>query len=208
MKNPRLKNQKSSYKDTLLISYPSEITVGDVETLLLQKNAAAKKRLIFAIFHRLNNRYVRPLNQIPAKKRSGFLTMAAACLMIEAFQSFREGRENTKARGAGKECFQNFFASNKAFSQLIPFTDDFYSNIRCGILHQAETYGNWLITLEKSEPLFNDNDKTINADLFLKELTISFRLYCRYLSKADWSDPLWIAATKKLGKICEHCKAG
>ena len=206
MKNTKVKN--ATYKDTILISFPSEVTVRDVESLLLQKSEAAKKSLIFVIFHRLNNRYVLPLNEIPDRKRSGFLTMAAACLMIEAFQSFREGREYTKDKGAGKECFQNFFSSNKAFRELIPYSDRFYSNIRCGILHQAETYENWLlITGDENEPLFDPKDKSINADLFLKELANSFGEYRHYLIKADWNHPLWKAAKFKLDKICEHCQA-
>jgi hypothetical protein len=131
--------------------------------------------------------------------------MAAACLMIEAFQSFREGKEYT-ARGAGAGTFRKFFSDNQAFSRLTTFSDQFYSNIRCGILHQAETYGNWLIIRKKDEPLFNAQKKAINADVFMRELSFSLRSYYRELSKADWNDPLWEAARFKLEKICEHCK--
>jgi hypothetical protein len=173
--------------------------------LVTKKTAAAKKRLIYVIFHRFNNRYVRPLNKIPSKKRSGFLTMAAACLLIEALQAFRERKEYT-FRGTGAGTFRNFFSHNKAFSRLAPFSNQFYSNIRCGILHQAETYGNWLVIRKKGEPLFNTQKKAINADVFMRELSLSLRSYYRELSKADWNDPLWEAARFKLEKICEHCK--
>lgn len=203
-----MKTPKASYKDTILQSFPSRITVGEVENALLQNDAVAKKLLLKIIFHRLFNRYVRPLkNVFPTKGRSGFLKMAASCLLIEAYQSFREGREYTRESGAGKGCFKKFFKDNQAFSQLLPFSKDFYSNIRCGILHQAETYENWLIIRQLHTPLFDPQSKSINADLFLDELAKCLLGYFRHLAKADWNDPLWICAKFKLEKICEHCKA-
>ena len=200
-----MKLHETDYRHTVLINFPTEVTVGEVEDLLQQNTPAAKKRLIFVIFHRLNNRYVRPLNQIPGKKRSGFLTMAAACLLIEALQSFREGTEYTFS-GTGAETFREFFSNNPAFHQLVPVSKQFYTNIRCGILHQAETYENWLVIREKGKPLFEGKRKAVHADVFMRELSVSLRSYYRDLSKAAWTDPLWKAARFKLTKICDHCK--
>ena len=196
---------RASYKDTVLQNFPTEIKVGEVENALLSGDAAAKKLLLKIVFHRLFNRYVRPLkNVLPTKRRSGFLTMAASCLLIESYQSFREGREYSEA---GKKCFKKFFKNNPAFSEFVPFSKDFYSNIRCGILHQAETYENWLIIRKPRTPLFDPQSKSINADLFLDELAKCLLGYFRHLAKADWNDSLWKAARFKLEKICEHCKA-
>ena len=193
--------------DTILVNYPSKVRVSDLENALLQYTPIAKKLLLKVVFHRLYNRYIRPLNNVyPEKRRSGFLMMAAGCLVIEAYQSFREGREYTRERGAGKECFQNFFENNPAFSQLSPCFEDFYYNIRCGILHQAETYADWKIIRQNGAPLFDPERKAIHADVFLVELAKSIRDYCRHLSKGDWRDPLWEHARFKLGKICEHHK--
>lgn len=173
---------------------------------LLQDDKAAKKLLLKIISHRLYKRYIRPLNDVhPTKRRSGFLMMAAACLMIEAYQSFREGLEHTRNNGADR--FKNFFTENIEFSELAPVYQGFYSNIRCGILHQAETYENWLIIRERGTPLFDGDRKAINADVFFDELAKCFMAYYRHLAKADWSDPLWKAAKFKLLKICEHCRA-
>lgn len=195
----------ADYKNTDLINYPSKVKVGEVELLLCRNDAEAKKRLIHVIYHRLNNRYVRPLNEIPDDKRSGFLTMAAACLMIEALQSFREGYEYSKW-GAGEKCFAKFFTNNEAFNSLRPFSSDFYSNIRCGILHQAETYGNWLIWRKKGSPLFYQNKKAINADVFLDELAKIIQEYRSELEEADLNNKLWVRAKRKLATICKHCK--
>jgi hypothetical protein len=143
----------ASYKSTLLINYPSKVTVEDLENALLQYTPAVKKIFLKIIFHRLYNRYFRPLNNIfPTRRRSGFLMMAAGCLVIEAYQSFRQGREYTRDRGAGMECFENFFGNNQAFNRLSPFSEDFYKNIRCGILHQAETYEDWKVIRRAGQP--------------------------------------------------------
>jgi hypothetical protein len=132
--------------------------------------------------------------------------MAAGCLLIEAYQSFREGLENTRETGAGVNCFKNFFEKNDAFSQLCPYFQGFYYNIRCGILHQAETYKNWKIIRQHGAPLFAPEKREIQADIFLLELTKCIRDYCRYLANSERSDPLWKSALFKLGKICEHHK--
>jgi hypothetical protein len=202
-----MKTRDSDCKNAVLINYPDVVKVGEVELLLRRDDAEAKKRLVHVIYHRLNNRYVRPLGEIPDKKRSGFLTMAAACLMIEALQSFREGYEYSKW-GAGKKCFAKFFSENDAFGALCPYSSNFYSNIRCGILHQAETYGNWLIWMQKDRPLFflHEGNKIINADVFLNELAKSIERYRGELEAADWNDKLWVRAKRKLTKICEHCQ--
>ena len=200
-----MKADHKTYKDTELINYPKPVTVGEVEELLLQNNDAAKKRLVYVIYHRLNNRYVVPLDNIPDRNRSGFLTMAVSCLMIEAFQSFREGLEFTRATGAGKQRFVNFFTDYEAFKALRPVSEDFYYKIRCGILHQAETYGNWLIVRRPGSPLFNPTRPAINADAFFEELKKYFHDYCHGLENSDWNSPPWKAARKKLKFICDHC---
>ena len=39
--------------------------------------------------------------------------MAAASLMIETFQCFKEGKKDTKQRGMGETAFANFFKEHK-----------------------------------------------------------------------------------------------
>ena len=64
--------------------------------------------------------------------------MAAASLMIETFQCFKEGKKDTKQRGMGETAFVNFFKEHKREFPAINGSE-FYKNIRCGILHQAQT---------------------------------------------------------------------
>ena len=64
--------------------------------------------------------------------------MAATSLMIETFQSFKEGKKDTNQRGMGETSFANFFKEHKREFPGINGSK-FYKNIRCGILHQAQT---------------------------------------------------------------------
>jgi hypothetical protein len=61
--------------------------------------------------------------------------MAAASLMIETFQCFKEGKKDTKQRGMGETAFVNFFKEHKREFPGINGSE-FYKNIRCGILHR------------------------------------------------------------------------
>lgn len=44
-------------------------------------------------------------------------------------------------------------------------SDWFFTDIRCGILHQAETRGGWKI--QRKGTLLDDHNKTMNATVFL-----------------------------------------
>jgi hypothetical protein len=192
----------------VLSDYPRKLTVCDVRSLMLQNNEESKKRLVDVIFHRLHRRYIVPMKRVPQKYKSGFMMMASACLLIEAFQSFREGLENTKSRGAGEERFLKFFTEIDGFKSLAQHTPEFYANIRCGILHQAETYQGWRVRRDKKSPLFDHAKKVINANAFLNALSRSLRAYCNNLRIADWESDQWKAARRKLAFICDHCVPG
>lgn len=191
--------------DDFLIS--KDTTVGDIINCIRIKNQESKEKLINAIYHRFYGRYLVPLNSIPGGSdlepdlKSGFLIMATACLMIEAMESFYQGRPTTK--GKSKEIFENFF---KREENIFPIFRDikFYENIRCGILHQAETTEGWRII--RDGMLVNINNKTINATIFLEKLTESLNNYKTELETSDWDAKIWKNAIKKLEAICDNCK--
>jgi hypothetical protein len=189
----------------ILSDYPRKLKVRHVRSLMLRNDEEAKKRLVDVIYHRLHRRYIVPMKKVPVKYKSGFLMMASACLLIEAFQSFREGLEYTKERGAGEERFLKFFTEIDDFKSLAQHTHDFYTNVRCGILHQAETYQGWRVRRDKNGPLFDPEKGVINANAFLKALSRSLRAYCKNLRASDWESEPWKTARKKLGFICDHC---
>ena len=185
-------------KDIKDYKLTDSVTVGQLRTWLAKKDDSAKQKTIELIDHRFTNRYIKHLKEI----NSGFLKMAISCLTIETLESFKQGKKNTKGKGA--DMFKHFFKTEKTnFPGFAEIHDDFYENIRCGILHQAETTNAWRILLVG--PLLNESDKAINAKKFEEALGKSLNDYINKLKIEDWSSDLWKHAIVKLEDICDNC---
>lgn len=159
----------------------------------------AKDRIGIANFveARFTERYVKSLSMDQASK-SGFAMMALACLMIEALEAFWRGRSKTEGRGA--DVFRSFFERNDQFAVLAPQAAEFYKNIRCGLLHQAETTGGWRI--RRSGPLYDPKSRIVNATRFLSALQIALSQYASELRRAQWDAQIWRHFRKKMDSIC------
>src|SRR5438093_13685598 len=96
-------------------------------------NSRQRIPIATAIHDRLFERYLTPLQE--TRTRSGFCMMAVCCLLIEALQSFQQGQAHSKKKGASMKCFKDFFIANKQFLSLRESAEQFYSHVRCGILH-------------------------------------------------------------------------
>jgi len=180
-----------------------KITVGETLGWIKQKDAHSKIKLIELIHHRFYNRYIKHLNLID----SGFLKMAISCLTIEALESFKKKKKNTKGKGVGEKMFKDFFEIEEVlFPGLKDIYSDFYSNIRCGILHQAETTKEWRI-LRKGD-LLDKKNKAINATKFVRAIDKALNNYINTLRQNDFSSQIWKNAILKIVDICENCKAG
>ena len=95
---------------------------------------------------RIECRYLKPVdilirkdNPKPAtQRRYGFIVLAIDCLLIETLQAFKEGLTDTKNKS--EKIFKNFLTTSpffkKYFSQSL--AQKFYTDYRCGILHQSE----------------------------------------------------------------------
>ena len=117
-----------------------------------------------AIRGRFSDRYIKPVGAAP---RRGFTIMAVSCLMIEALESFRQGWETSDRQSKVAFCF--FFDAFEQFKDFRGHAQSFYTHVRCGILHQAETTGGWRIRRDSSA-LFDPTALTVNADRFLDAL--------------------------------------
>lgn len=180
----------------------SEVTLGDLKNWLLIKDSHSKKEIIDLIKQRFNNRYLKHLKKID----SGFLKMGICCLMIETLESFKQGKENTKAKGAGLKMFKDFFESEeKYFPNFKNITSEFYSHIRCGILHQAETTNAWRI--RRDGAFLDINEKSINSVKFVKALEHSLNNYINELLSNDFNSIIWKNAIIKLENICNNCQS-
>jgi len=154
------------------------------------------------IYERFYERHIAPHDYMPEQKRTGFSVMGDCCLMIEALESFFQGWENTRARGMGNQAFSSFFARVPELKDFAGI--GFYKHIRCGILHQAETTGGWLLR-RGSGKLIDPSNKTIDADLFLGVLKKYLRDYTNSLRVADWESDVWRNLRKKMQFVIDHC---
>ena len=172
-------------------------TVGDYRAAVSHKNKSA---IVQAIQQRFTQRYVEPAS---IKDVHGFTKMAVACLMIEALQSFRDGLANTKDRS--KATVIKFLKTSGGFKEFDTLEKDFYFNIRCGILHQAEATDGWRI--RRTGPLFDPATRTINATRFLNTLSDELKGYCDQLTNAEWNSSEWQNVRKKMDAICNNCQS-
>ena len=131
--------------------------------------------------------------------------MAVSCLMIEALESFKQGWETTDRQSKAAFCF--FFDTSEQFKELRGHAQAFYTNVRCGILHQAETTGGWRIRRDDSA-LFDAAARTINADRFVERLEQAVSTFCDGLKTAPWDGSQWRRVRAKMDAIVRHCGEG
>lgn len=167
-----------------------DYSIADYKSFKASKDTQKIANLIYQRFY---ERYISPFEN--NEKRHGFSMMAVSCLMIEAFQSFKEGENESEGK-----VFERFFQNSTHFKNFESTT--FYKNIRCGILHQAETTGGWRIW--QVGELLNNSIKTINARLFIEKLNDELKSYCNSLMQSDYNSDAWVNALKKLDYICKN----
>jgi cation transport regulator ChaC len=172
------------------------ITISDLKEFIHNQE---KEKIADFILQRLEERYIIPLNKIPRAFKNGFNIMANCCLLIETYESYRTGLNST----SGKKCFLSFFKREDKFKDFIQFSEEFYAQVRCGILHQGETKGIWRINREKEKPLISEY--SINANKFLKNLHSSLKEYKTELISSNWNDIIWENCINKLNQIILDC---
>ena len=181
----------------------------------LQKNE--RKKISKFVYERFNRRYIMPFEKVYRDFNSGFAQMAACCLKIEAMQSFRYGSNNTiedakkqdGTRMFGGEIFEDFFGiygESKDFKDFKDFKglgNEFYSSIRCGILHQAEPQNGWLILREGK--LYDDVNRSINSTRFRRRMKKCLKQYCDDLEVAENDSELWKKFKDKMAFVILNC---
>jgi hypothetical protein len=167
-----------------------------------RRAAACKDRSVIAeaLRRRFAERYIFPVSE--SRVKHGFATMAICCLMIESIETFRQGWESS--RGHEGEAFERFFTREPAFAAFVGHEKHFYENVRCGILHQGETYRGWKVV--RRGALFDKTTRTINAALFLRKMRRVLDDFCDELKVAEWKSGQWERVNKKMRALCTNCK--
>ena len=153
------------------------------------------------IFERFFERYLEPFKNNPAKH--GFSMMAAGCLMNESLYCFKKGRKQTGE--AGGTAFENFFSESSALKNFIGYGEEFYKNVRCGILHQGETYRGWKIL--RKGVLFDRAANAVNATKYLNAMEQELKTFTDCLRVTSFNAKLWKGVIRKLDHICQNCNA-
>lgn len=181
----------------------SQVTVAKYHRLERNQDRDGIARFIY---ERFSERYVEPLRCAPREKRHGFCTMAISCLMIEALESFWNGWPHTKT--CSKKAFGSFFRrcaeEDSDLGVFANHADDFFSSVRCSILHQAETTNGWRI--HRKGDLFDPATRTINATKFHKKMGEALQRYCRTLKGSDWNSEVWVNLRRKMRALIENCR--
>ncbi|HEX8575765.1 MAG TPA: hypothetical protein VF677_05685 [Flavobacterium sp.] len=199
-----------------------EITIQNLENWI---RIGSKIELADFFYDRFHVRYLKPFEfeniEYIKTHKNGFAIMTSCCLLIETFVSFTNSEfKNTKNKS--ERSFGYFFLKNKEFnsfskggldlSKYEKQTDkylnnkgipkDFYSNVRCGILHNGETKNNWKI-LRKGE-LFDEKNKAINATKFMNNLVIVIKQFQNKLLVSDFNnDEIWKTYKARLEYLIE-----
>lgn len=151
---------------------------------------------------RLHGRFIQFADKCLSDVSSGFVVLAIDCLLIETIQQFIDGITD----GSGQSTFlckkflegprfQLYFDTNQK-------RHDFYTDIRCGLLHSAEAKKEWRVRRDRPEMLATiGNGYVINVLLFHSALKASLDDYLRDIcitERAELRVKLWT----KMDHIC------
>lgn len=145
---------------------------------------------------RIETRYFKPIDRIINMRLTtgeGFSVVTLICSLVEFLESFYQGKIYNYNKSAQQKfdyysssnMFKEFLINHKPFElffkQPVPnptkkiktFADDFYSNVRCGLLHEAATKNGWVI--RKHEEKDKNNSPKVFIDLSHPPLKVIYR---------------------------------
>lgn len=138
---------------------------------------------------RLKDKFIKPMAQLISfgdLKGEGFSIVTIQCALIESLAAFRQGKifnyqcskkSPSYEYSKSKDIFKGFLHEAPIFENVFwitnngkketdkPFSaEEFYSDVRCGLMHEARTKGNWYITAPvinaKTEKVFLKKEGT------------------------------------------------
>ncbi len=137
---------------------------------------------------RLQSRYLFPIDGLRKVPYTGFLIMAIDCMLLETLQGLIEGLHAQP--GHSKQFFRDFLTSRDHFRASFStpqIANNFYDNVRVGLLHDGETRNGWLIRIDQPTLLETRSDGyvIVDRDRFHDALTKEFDRYFVELSDPD-----------------------
>lgn len=198
---------------------------------LADRNSPNWDKAIDIVRDRFEGRYLKPLEVLTdhedksVRTNVGFIVMSIDCLLIETLTQFYLGLVQTEDKYYYKnsdsnfkfnwQAFRDFFKHSNNFSAFKGDDDlckQFFKQIRCGLLHQAESKFNSVINIKRKELVtkIDSTDVTkgliINRKIFHEALCDDFKQYFENLIKPDsqniFSESLRDNCNKKMIAIC------
>ena len=166
----------------------SRFTRRDYVNLSLNLDSSPElwRRAVIIFSDRIQGRYLNPVRTLIENDciRNGFAAMSLLCLLIDTFMQFRLGLPQSE-NGSSKWNYVNFMNEYLNIRKNVSY--QFYSDIRCGLLHSAETKnGSYLVPDDNTtiERIYMNNNKTV-IKVSVRSLYIAieryFRNYCHEL---------------------------
>ncbi len=149
------------------------------------KSPVAWERAIDVIQGRIQARFLGCADELQDIQYAGFAILALDCLLIETVQAFRSG---THAKtNESREAFRTFLTSSPQFRNFFlgNTVDDFYRNVRNGLLHDGETRSGWLVRAGRKYELVQRQPNgfvIVNREKFHQALVQEIRAYLMNLS--------------------------
>lgn len=165
---------------------------------------------------RIQSRYFDPISKLKEHDSYdgyGFAIMALLCSLIEFLESTYQGTKyrNCKDRelqpneyNRSKQYFVNFLTTKRPFSEKFSNSDasEFYSAIRCGLIHEASTKNGWKIWAKSGSggDIISQQAKTVYRDDF----EIALKTYIKaYGNELALDRGLQVAFIRKYDGLCE-----
>ena len=150
---------------------------------------------------RIRNRFLKIVDAIEDMPYAGFAVMALDSLLIETLMQFYHGDSETP-RGQGRSYFVEYLTKSP-FDFSEEEAERFYTDVRNGILHQAETRQNTRIRTDSNLPIVQliQDGIVVNRRKFHQTLEKAFEQYVEKLRDPKNSE-LRDRFRRKMDAIC------
>lgn len=176
-----------------------------LKALRLDKRCGTRQDIDTAIEffrERIEVRYLNPidiLNEDPFC--NGFASMAICCLLIDTFYQFEHGVAKSTNNHVNYTDFLRLKLGDIFDTQ--EKADRFYADIRCGILHSAQTKNGSRLSCDQEEIVITIDD-TYNSPISVNVIGLSNRLkvyFNEYCKRVRYDNTTQSCFVKKLKKM-------
>ncbi|MBB4443496.1 MULTISPECIES: hypothetical protein [Rhizobium] len=182
---------------------------------ILANSSAHTWKEIFdnCLMTRLNSRYLDPIRWIQERELrqgEGFTILTIQCALIEFLAALRLGFRFERGNYKHGDDFR-YWDSKCLFVDFLrhvaPFADHFtarqalkfYVDVRCGLIHEAQTKGQWVVKSAcGSDRMIDFTTFTVNRDIFSDKIAEYLDHYQQELSG---SAPLQVAFIRKFDHL-------